>query len=132
MQTLGTAWDGVKKGTSGWPTLCDDQLILLPATVLGFAIDKKVWAQMEVKNVSHVETGADENAFDNLVLSDDHEPDNTKFLIKSLIKYHLTANARTPGGRIGGLDDFIDGKGKGLVILLHGNCATVQGDLSYT
>jgi hypothetical protein len=120
MRTLGIAWDGITKGADGWPELGDDQLILLPATVLGFALDKKLWVQMDVRNITHVETGLDESAFDNLVLSDDQESDNTKFLIKSLVQYHLAANARTPGGRIGGLEDFVDGKGKGLVILLHG------------
>ena len=120
MRALGTAWDGIRKGANGWPELCDDQLILLPATILGLVLDKKMWVQMDVSNITHLETGLDENAFDNLVLSDDQESDNTKFLIKSLVKHHLAANARTPGGQIGGLEDFVEGKGKGLVILLHG------------
>ena len=46
-------------------------------------------------------------AFDNLVLSRDK-----KDLISSLIK--------VPGGPKRQFDDMVDGKGKGLIVLLHG------------
>lgn len=101
--------------------------MLCPPKVLGYALDKKLWAQMLVDNVKEIETGPDEEAFDNLVLSDDNEQDNTKFLIKSLVKYHLSSRSNSARGGIAGLEDFIVGKGKGLVILLHGEITSVDG-----
>jgi hypothetical protein len=94
--------------------------MICPPTVLGYALEKKVWVEMPVDNVTEIEAGPDERAFDNLVLSDDDEEDNTKFLIKSLVKHHSSSRSQSAKGQIGGLEDFVEGKGKGLVILLHG------------
>lgn len=94
--------------------------MLCSPKICGYALEKKLWVQLCVDNVKQIESGPDERAFDNLVLNDDAEQDNTKFLIQSLVKYHLSTKSQPGRGRIGGLEDFIEGKGKGLVILLHG------------
>jgi len=121
MHTFGTDYDGVKRNADlTWPEFEERQLMLCAPKVLGYALDKKLWVQMPVNNVTEIEAGPDEQAFDNLVLNDDNEQDNTKFLIRSLVKYHLSTRSQKSKGMIGGLQDFIEGKGKGLVILLHG------------
>jgi len=121
METFRKTYDRVKKNPDGtWPEFENLQLMLCLPKVCGYALDKKIWVHMDVDNVKEIEAGPDEKAFDNLVLGDDNEEDNTKFLIKSLVKNHLNAKPRAAKGRIEGLEDFVEGKGKGLVILLHG------------
>jgi hypothetical protein len=111
-------WDGVKKSKNGsWPQFTPKQLLICSPMVLGYALDKKLWARIPVDSVKELTAGPDEKAFDNLILSDDSERDNTKFLIKSLVQQHMR---RRDG--VFGLTDFIEGKGMGLVILLHGEC----------
>jgi len=121
MDTFKTAYDGVKKDANGkWPKFDDTQRLLCPPRVLGFALDEKVWVQMLVRNVHEIEEGPDENAFGDLVLPDDGEPDSTKSLIENLVKYHITARSKGATWSVGSLKDFVDKKGQGLVILLHG------------
>ncbi|KAF9487583.1 P-loop containing nucleoside triphosphate hydrolase protein [Pleurotus eryngii] len=84
--------------------LTDEELILTPAVVYGFSLSDKVWLEFNIQKVSPVDWALD--AFANLVL-----PQGRKTLLQSLVEAHH---------RELGFDDFIKGKGHGLVINLFG------------
>ncbi|KAF5666353.1 AAA family ATPase [Fusarium heterosporum] len=84
----------------------DEEYLIASPVVLGFAFSEKQWLELAVSGVNDIEWN--EKAWDSLVLEAD-----TKELIKALVtsrKYHA-ANT---------IDDVIQGKGKGLVTVLHG------------
>lgn len=84
--------------------LTDEELILTPTVVFGFSLSDKLWLEFDVEKISGVEWNKD--AFSNLVL-----PTDRKDLLQSLVEAHH---------RELGFDDFIKGKGHGLVINLFG------------
>ncbi|TQV90683.1 hypothetical protein V2A60_006894 [Cordyceps javanica] len=86
--------------------LTDEDYILASPVVLGFAFAEKQWLEFKVANVSEVKWN--DQAWDSLVL----EPE-TKDLIKALVTSRRSNASRT-------IDDVIQGKGKGLVTVLHG------------
>ncbi|KNE69507.1 hypothetical protein AMAG_14072 [Allomyces macrogynus ATCC 38327] len=77
----------------------------MPPVVYGFSLAKKAWGEMLVDEVVDIEF--DPHVYDQLVL-----PSDTKELIKGLVESHEA------GGLVG---DVIEGKGQGLIFLLHGN-----------
>ncbi|KAJ3364755.1 hypothetical protein GGF31_008901 [Allomyces arbusculus] len=77
----------------------------MPPVVYGFSLAKKAWGEMLVDEVRDIEF--DPHVYDQLVL-----PSDTKELIKGLVESHEA------GGLVG---DVIEGKGQGLIFLLHGN-----------
>ncbi|KAF4982054.1 hypothetical protein FZEAL_2241 [Fusarium zealandicum] len=84
----------------------DEEYLIASSVVLGFAFSEKHWLEFAVSGVKDIKWN--EKAWDSLVLED-----GTKDLIKALVesrKYHA-ANT---------IDDVIQGKGKGLVTVLHG------------
>ncbi|KAJ4257572.1 hypothetical protein NW762_008697 [Fusarium torreyae] len=84
----------------------DEEYLIASPVVLGFAFSEKQWLELAVSGVKEIEWN--EQAWDSLVLRR-----GTKDLIKALVtsrKYHA-ANT---------IDDVIQGKGKGLVTVLHG------------
>ncbi|KPM40325.1 hypothetical protein AK830_g6217 [Neonectria ditissima] len=84
----------------------DEEYLIASSVVLGFAFSEKQWLEFAVSGIKEIKWN--ENAWDSLVLED-----GTKDLIKALVesrKYHA-ANT---------IDDVIQGKGKGLVTVLHG------------
>jgi hypothetical protein len=93
--------------------------------LLGFLLDQKQWVQLWVKSVQNDEIKADTTPYQNLVLSDDgDEEKNLKDLVCKLVDQH-SANAPTEQGEAKGkFQDFIHGKGQGLVMLLHGKSLT--------
>lgn len=60
-------------------------------------------------------------AFDKVILPDDDEWIETKDLIRTLIRDHTNVVSRKEPGIPAPLHDLVEGKGKGLVILLYGN-----------
>ncbi|TFK33149.1 P-loop containing nucleoside triphosphate hydrolase protein [Crucibulum laeve] len=84
--------------------LTDDELLLTPSIVYGFSLGDKVWLEFNVEKISDVEWNND--AFSNLVL-----PTGRKDLLQSLVESHHRGI---------GFDDFIKGKGHGLVVNLFG------------
>ncbi|KAI9816257.1 MAG: hypothetical protein M1827_001858 [Pycnora praestabilis] len=84
----------------------EDELLIASPVVLGFAFSEKLWLEFTVSGVSEIEWN--EGAFDSLVL-----PDNQKSIVKALVESHKFSAAQT-------IDDVIQGKGKGLVAVLHG------------
>lgn len=88
----------------GQDELTDEDLLLTPAAVYGFSLSDKVWLEFNIELIEDVEWNND--AFSNLVL-----PAGRKDLLQSLVEAHH---------REIGFDDFIKGKGHGLVINLYG------------
>lgn len=85
--------------------LTDDQLLICPPYALGFSFGNKRWGGYPISHLKAVRWGKE--AFNSLVLES-----RRKMLIHSLVKQH-SINADK-------YDDFVEGKGKGLVILLSG------------
>ncbi|KAH9934528.1 P-loop containing nucleoside triphosphate hydrolase protein [Epithele typhae] len=84
--------------------LTDDELMLAPSIVYGFSLADKAWLEFNIERVQPV-TWNDE-AFENLVI-----PADRKALLQSLVDAHSVNT---------GFDDFIEGKGRGLVFNLFG------------
>jgi len=85
--------------------LTDDELLLASPIVYGFSLADKIWLEFNVELVMPI-TWNDE-AFTNLVL-----PPGRKTMLQSLVEAH---NTNTDG-----FDDFVKGKGHGLVINMFG------------
>ncbi|KAK6353479.1 hypothetical protein TWF696_005442 [Orbilia brochopaga] len=92
---------------SAKPTLelTDDQKLICNAAVWGYTLGSKKWLQFFVDDISEVIWNTD--SFSKLVL-----PEETKELICGLVESHITNQAH--------FDDFVEGKGKGLISVLHG------------
>ncbi|KAF4952580.1 hypothetical protein FGADI_6651 [Fusarium gaditjirri] len=86
--------------------LTDDEAMLTVSTVNCFSIERKVWSHVEINYLTDIEW--DTRAFNNLVL-DEAE--------KRLLAGFVGA---TKNGQLQHFDDFVYGKGKGLVMLLCG------------
>ena len=101
-----------------------DRRVLLPPRVFGYALLERNWYCLDLENLHPVEDkGRDEystkQGFDDLVLPSDY-----KKLMKALVKNHRR-NPTKDGGFEEAEDaaystDLVRGKGKGLIILLHG------------
>ncbi|KAG6830282.1 hypothetical protein H0H92_001548 [Tricholoma furcatifolium] len=91
-----------EESTNDGPT--EEDLILTPTVVYGFSLSDKTWLEFDIEKVGPVKWN--EDAFANLVL-----PSDRKDLLRSLVEAHH---------RELGFDDFIKGKGHGLVINLFG------------
>lgn len=97
--------DGDEK-TANCTEFSEEELLISSPVVLGFAFSEKLWLEFSVSGVADIEW--DEGAFDSLVL-----PDNQKAIVKALVESHTHHAAHN-------IDDVIQGKGKGLVAVLHG------------
>lgn len=103
----------------------DDELLTASPVVLGWAFTEKLWredhrsvysshlansclVEFPVSNIREIEWN--EKAFDSLVL-----PDNQKSIVKALVESHTGKNIAAST-----IDDIIQGKGRGLVSVLHG------------
>jgi len=84
--------------------LSPEDLLLTPTVVYGFSLPDKTWLEFDVTKVMPVEWN--EDAFANLVL-----PADRKALLQSLVEAHHEE---------AGFDDFVKGKGAGLVVNLFG------------
>jgi hypothetical protein len=94
----------------------NEQYLLCPPRILGYATEQKLWAQFEVVSIQEV-PALPKDPFDTqLELEETH-----KRIIKSLVKNHVGAGKDPENEQV---RDIVPGKGKGLVILLHGkdNC----------
>ncbi len=82
-----------------------DELLLCSATLKGYSLRNKKWLTFSIGSVKDIKYN--EGAFDSLVLPQDH-----KELILALTESQV-ANKET-------FDDVIQGKGKGMIMLLSG------------
>ncbi|KFA48751.1 hypothetical protein S40293_01540 [Stachybotrys chartarum IBT 40293] len=84
----------------------DEEYLIASPLLLGFAFSEKQWLEFSVSGIKDIKWN--DAAWDSLVL----EP-STKDLIQALVKSRKFNAAQT-------IDDVIQGKGKGLVTVLHG------------
>ncbi|KAG8354293.1 hypothetical protein FVEN_g7714 [Fusarium venenatum] len=112
--------------TGGRP-LTEDELLIMSYSVFGFVLRDRSWAKLDLAHLTHVtdsaedaptvddETEDDKTAFGQLVLPSGH-----KKMVLSLISQHFrnkeTQRERDKDEQV----DIVRGKGKGLIILLHG------------
>lgn len=100
--------DESEQNTQKFPlltTLSDDELVLTTPILYGFSLSDKRWLKFNVAHVTDINWN--DEAFSRLVL-----PRAQKDLIKGLVEAQVT--------RRSDFDDFIEGKGRGLVINLFG------------
>ena len=98
--------DGERMQTSAEQLFTNDELLIASPVVLGFSFNEKLWLEFTVSGIREIDWN--EGAFDALVL-----PDNQKTIVKALVESHTFNTAQN-------IDDVIQGKGRGLVAVLHG------------
>ncbi|KAF4341104.1 TOB3 (member of AAA-ATPase family) [Fusarium beomiforme] len=98
--------EGDDNEETGVVDFTDEDYLIASPVVLGFSFSEKQWLEFAVSCIDDIKWN--EKAWDSLVLED-----GTKDLIKALVKSRKYHAANT-------IDDVIQGKGKGLVTVLHG------------
>ena len=94
-----------QNGKTAMEALNADQLLLCSATLKGYSLRNKKWLTFSIGSVKDIKYN--EGAFDSLVLPEDH-----KELILALTESQV-ANKES-------FDDVIQGKGRGMIMLLSG------------
>ena len=84
----------------------EEELLIASPVVLGFAFSEKLWLEFPLSGIHEIEWNHD--AFASIVLPKDH-----KWMVKGMVASHKFHAAKT-------IDDVVQGKGRGLVFLLHG------------
>ncbi|KJR88314.1 ATPase, AAA family protein [Sporothrix schenckii 1099-18] len=84
----------------------EEEYLMSSPVVLGFAFAEKMWLEFTVSSVKDIHWNKD--AYESLVLES-----KTKDIVKALVESHKYHAAES-------IDDVIQGKGKGLVAVLHG------------
>lgn len=99
------------------PTPVGEDLALLPRRVIGYALWNRKFVQLDIKflHSSSVVFNDEDNPFDKLQI-----PPVQKTMIQSIVTSHFDRNDLENNGVLLGTQDIIRGKGKGVVILLHG------------
>ncbi|KFY19943.1 hypothetical protein V491_04104 [Pseudogymnoascus sp. VKM F-3775] len=88
------------------PVFSDEEYLIASPVVLGFAFGEKLWLEFTVSGIKEIVWN--DGAYESLVLEN-----NTKDIVKALVESHKYHPAES-------IDDVIQGKGKGLVAVLHG------------
>lgn len=86
-------------------TLSEEDLLTLPATIPAYSLTIKAWGLVDVDNVRSIEWKDD--IYDMLQMEAEQ-----KEMVRGIIESHHASSSS--------FDDFIPGKGRGLVFLLHG------------
>lgn len=89
----------------------ETQYLICPPRVLGYHLKGKRWVELDVEKVTDIKNLEDGSSFASLELA---RPQKT--LIEQLVRCH--ASGRNDKERT--MTDLMQGKGNGLVILLHG------------
>lgn len=84
----------------------EEELLISSPVVLGFAFKEKTWLEFSLSAVNEIEWN--DEAYSSLVLEE-----NKKQVVKALVSAHKFHGSKT-------IDDVVQGKGKGLVFVLHG------------
>ncbi|KAK0663456.1 hypothetical protein QBC41DRAFT_24026 [Cercophora samala] len=88
------------------PEFSEEDYLIASPVVLGFSFAEKLWLEFTVSGVKEIQWN--ETAYDSLVLES-----KTKDIVKALVESHKYHAAES-------IDDVIQGKGRGLVAVLHG------------
>lgn len=114
---LGVLYDNVRKDKNGdWPKFDETQLILCSPYVKGYALATKRWAHLLVNDVKRLEKGNEEDAFNSLIMPQK----GAKELVLRLVQNHSDMGTEKLPNVPAKLEDLIEGKGGGLVLLLYG------------
>ncbi|CAJ0551548.1 Ff.00g114780.m01.CDS01 [Fusarium sp. VM40] len=113
---------------AGETKLTRDDLLIMSYSVFGFILRDRSWAKLDLTHLTHVtdsvdgsvainddDTEDDKTAFGQLVLPPGH-----KKMVLSLISQHFRNKASQRERDRDEQVDIVRGKGKGLIILLHG------------
>lgn len=84
----------------------EEELLIASPVVYGFSFQEKLWLEFTISSIKDIEWN--EGAFESLVI-----PPGQKSIVKALVSSHKFHAAET-------IDDVVQGKGKGLVFVLHG------------
>ncbi|KAF2109978.1 hypothetical protein BDV96DRAFT_528794 [Lophiotrema nucula] len=95
-----------KKNDPNESSFTEEDLLIASPVVLGFAFSEKLWLEFSLSGIADIQWN--DTAFDSLVL-----PQTTKQNLRGLVSSHRFNAAKT-------IDDVIQGKGKGLNVVLHG------------
>ncbi|KAK2058630.1 P-loop containing nucleoside triphosphate hydrolase protein [Colletotrichum caudatum] len=113
----------------------DEQYLMCPPRVLGYILQQKQWAQLQVTQLQFLKAENQGTAWESrLKLADDidntkikrgkKEENTTKALLLDLVRSHASTTARKNNVEEEDdkleVNDIISGKGKGLIILLYG------------
>lgn len=90
--------------------LAEDELMLLPSRVMGYVLRERIFAPLDLRYLSNV--SADPEGFNDLELPGGH-----KEMVQALVREHFQGKSSESGQED---YDIIAGKGRGLIILLHG------------
>ena len=103
-------------------SLTEDYVILLPFRIYGYAMLNRRWFPLNINFVTDItpdQVRTTAAGYDDLVLPDGH-----KKLLQAVVKNQIRDPEQTAGKRDKNADEFqmdvVRGKGKGLIILLHG------------
>ncbi|KAI0536997.1 hypothetical protein GGR58DRAFT_473532 [Xylaria digitata] len=94
-------------------TLTDDEYLIMSYRVLGFVLRSRKWHALDMTHLFEVATLGAGEGFDELVLPPGHGD-----MVKSMIRQHL--RDRKLSSINGDKTDVVRGKGRGLIMLLHG------------
>ena len=84
----------------------DEEYLICTDEIAGYSLDEKKWGYFKVDLIMDIDF--DTNAFGSLMLNE-----QSKTQILSLVMVHDDESVQ--------FDDFVKGKGKGMVFLLHGD-----------
>ena len=97
------ALDGVKVESDEFS---DEEYLIASPVVLGFSFSHKMWMEFDIAGLKDIQW--DEGAFDSLVI-----PHDQKDVVRALVESHSNSASQN-------IEDVIQGKGQGLVAVLHG------------
>lgn len=100
---------------SSKPPMSEDDFALLPKRMFGYALWERKFVLVDVRNVEQRIGDDIDNPFNNLQIDHGH-----KKMIQALISSYLANKRLEDDMRTHLTQDLIRGKGKGVVILLHG------------
>ncbi|KAF4212691.1 hypothetical protein CNMCM8980_000784 [Aspergillus fumigatiaffinis] len=99
--------------------LKEEELAICSLIVLSFSLNEKIWGEFAVEKVATIQFS--NTPFDMLAL-----PKDKKKVIKSLTESWVRATTE------GKFDDIIEGKGQGVIILLHAQAEQLEVQLTRT
>ena len=104
------------------PSLADEYVMLLPFRIYCYAMLNRKWFPLNINLIKDIPPDralAPAAGYEDLVLPDGH-----KKLLQAIVKNQIRDSKQTSGDRKKDQDDFqmdlVEGKGRGLIILLHG------------
>jgi len=126
---LKTGYDNFGKDNRGWRDFDDNQLLICPPRVEGFALSNKKWVFLDVRS-EYLQVVTDKDvagnidaspyiAFNRMILPSSEHWKETKDVIQNLVQVHgknVPKNDDIPDP----FADLIEGKGQGLTVLLYG------------